>query len=47
MIGYAQPSPFSQVWWVFKAMHKKGLVYKGYKVRESKGDGMIILFHIA
>jgi len=21
------------VWWVFKEIHKKGLVYKGYKVR--------------
>jgi isoleucyl-tRNA synthetase len=31
------PSFMESVWWVFKKLYKKGLVYRGFKVR--------ILFH--
>lgn len=27
------PSFMESVWWVFKQLHEKGLVYKGFKVR--------------
>ena len=29
-----QPSFMESVWWVFKQLFEKGLVYRGYKVRE-------------